>query len=315
MMKPNQFVCSLLSVAFFASSVRAGGEATLTIKSSVDRLSAARVPLAFVDAPFTKYTAGGREGPFSITATKSSTLQAQGAKSGMVALTKEKGYRVSGDDNGGSGRRREQTSPCAAELAIVSACIPNQACADCLNAAWEALPSSGFCWEFVDALCPAITTTCSCGNCEQEIEDFYGCALSDATNGACSGGVECGGIPTPPPVPSPTPPPVTAPSPSPPTVSPCAAEDAIVNACIPTQSCADCLNAAWEALPSEGFCWEFVDALCPAITTTCSCGFCEQEIEDSFSCRLSDATNGGCSGGVECGSPTPPPCPVLLLHL
>ena len=111
-------------------------------------------------------------------------------------------------------------------------------------------------------------------------------------------------------MPSPTPPPVTAPSPSPPTVSPCAAELAIVSACIPTQSCADCLNAAWEALPSEGFCWEFVDALCPAITTTCSCGFCEQVIEDFYGCALSDATNGGCSGGVECGGiPTPPPVP------
>jgi len=124
--------------------------------------------------------------------------------------------------------RRAQRGACDAQGAIVGACIPDQTCADCLNEAYKALPKTVTCGEFVDGLCPAITTTCAsiCGFCQDEIEAFYSCVLEVGSDGACFDFFDCSAPPPPPvPAPAPTDSPVSTPPESPiePTDSPVSA--------------------------------------------------------------------------------------------
>ena len=79
------------------------------------------------------------------------------------------------------------------------------------------------CTDFIDTMCTAIKRDCPCNGCQDELEAYYDCYITDVSDGSCFY-LDCEAyVSTDPPVPitQPTMPPVVPPgSPSPPPIAP-----------------------------------------------------------------------------------------------
>lgn len=109
------------------------------------------------------------------------------------------------------GRRntaQAQAQPSGCDAAAAGACIPNEACAKCLDGAYAAdaiAASSGSCAIFEAEFCRG-ASRCDCGFCKTEIENFFGCTRGEVTGGSCTT-VDCRDLLLSAPLPAPAPPP------------------------------------------------------------------------------------------------------------
>jgi len=88
--------------------------------------------------------------------------------------------------------RRDKSTTCETELDKVNACVPLLGtCVNCINAVYEsiALTTNPICIDFMNGICPAIESSCNCGNCISELENYYSCRVQAETT--CDIEVDC----------------------------------------------------------------------------------------------------------------------------
>ena len=176
------------------------------------------------------------------------------------------------------------STACDSERSVYAACIPSEACAQCLDSQFEQaleLEEGATCGDLEMGLC-AIAPFCNCG-CENEAAAFYGCIVDDATEGQCS--IDCGS-----------------------TQPDCDVQINAANTCLSAvnPSCPQCTLDTIEALfgGSETIsCAVFESGACAAVYESCECGSCTNEVEVMFACLFSESD----CDGLQCDAPQPPP--------
>lgn len=85
--------------------------------------------------------------------------------------------------------------------------------------------------------------------------------------------------------------------------STCQNELDVVNNCVGSEECIDCVGTTWNSVfATNPRCIEVENAICPSIVSDCNCGDCVAELEDYYDCRL-EFTSGGTCNQLDCLDP------------
>jgi len=230
-------------------------------------------------------------------------LDAKPATSRLVAPTK--GHRIqswpaNAPKEGGRNRRDQNipiptiptmapTTPledlCPGERATAELCTNTSApsCLACVEDALAALQPGTWCSIAEAEVCQAIESTCGCGPCIDEVEEYASCVHGKHERFDKCRSLNC-------------------------TVwEQCDTELAVADACLGTgaPTCFDCVSEQLSAFYDQEEnpkCYQWARVMCDALNATCDCDPCGDEMEEYFICN--SAAKDGCTN-LDCDNPDP----------